>query len=231
MKKPLVGIAGIIVAAIVIATLGAGLARYRSPDQMARRAIERVASETMQASVRVDSVQISPADGTGFITGLTVGNPAGFSTATALKAASIGITLEMASLDKEATVIRTLSVATPHFTYEWSRSGSNFARLLENTRLDKGREPGRKLIIERLVLHEAHVSYASPANAGQMITVDLPNDIRISNVGRQAGGVTSREFATTIVEALIYHINRKIPASALQGGSIAPAAPGVAAGK
>ena len=212
MKKLLLGIAG----GIVIAAIGAGLMRYQSPDQVTRRAIEHVASEAIQASVHLDRVQISAADGTGLITGFTVGNPAGFKTAAALTADSIKLTVELSTLDRGAIVVRTLWVASPRITYEEIQAGCNFTALLENIRrgaAGKRAEPGKKIVVDRLVIHGAKLSYAS--RAGQTITVDLP-DIGLNNVGRTQGGATSSEFATAIVEVLLYHAKRNIPAGALQ---------------
>lgn len=229
MKKLLAGLAAV----VALAAAGASLVRYLSPDQVARRAIEHTAGLALQTTVRVDRVQISAADGTGFITGFSVGNPAGFVAPTAFTAHSIRITLDPASLDKETIVIRTLSVATPRLTYEVGTAGSNLAKLLENIRLDTNKRdaPGKKLRVERVVLHEAKVGYASPKNAGQMITVDLPDDIRVSNAGQPAEGTTSREFAAGIAEALIYHVNRKVPADAPRSGPASSMAPVAPAGK
>src|ERR1035437_6667137 len=141
MKKLLLGIAGL----IVIATIGAGLLHYLSPDQVTRRAIEHVGSEAIQARVHLDRVQISPADGTGLITGFSVGNPAGFKTPAALTADSIKMTVQVSSLDREAVVVGTLSIVSPRITYEWSQAGSNFAALLENIKRN-AEQPGKKIV-------------------------------------------------------------------------------------
>jgi len=213
MKKLLLAIAVVIV--IVIAAIGAGSWFYLLPDQVARRAIEHYSSEAIRASVHVDGVRISPADGTGLITGYSVSNPRGFKAPAAFTADSIKLTVEFFTLDRDAIVVRTLSVASPRITYEWSQAGSNFAVLLENIKRNAD-QPGKKIVVDRVVIYNAKLSYASPTDASQTITVDLP-EIRLSNIGRIEGGATSREFATAIVEVLLYHIKRKIPASALQG--------------
>jgi uncharacterized protein involved in outer membrane biogenesis len=217
MKKPLLAIAVL----IVVAAIGAGLMRYLSPEQVTRRAIEHAASDAIQASVRLDRVQISAADGTGVITGFAVGNPTGFRTPAALTADTIKMTVEVSSLDKEAVVVRTLSVISPQITYEPDGGGSNFTALLENIRRTAAAanmgEPGKKIIIDRLVIFDAKLRYPSPTHAGQTVTVDLP-EIRLSSIGRVEGGTTSRALATAIVEALLYHAKRKIPENALQGG-------------
>ncbi len=211
MKKLLLGIAGL----IVIAAIGAGLLHYLSPDQVTRRAIEHVGSEAIQASVHLDRVQISPADGTGLITGFSVGNPTGFKTPAALTADSIKMTVQLSSLDREAVVVRTLAIVSPRITYEWSQAGSNFAALLENIQRNAD-QPGKKIVVDRIVIFNAALSYASPTDPARTITVDLP-EIHLSSIGRIKGGATSREFASAIVEVLLYHIKRKIPTSALQG--------------
>jgi uncharacterized protein involved in outer membrane biogenesis len=215
MNKLLLAIVGV----IVVAATGASLVRYLSPERVTRRAIEHYASQAIQARVRLDPVQISAADGTGLIAGFMVANPAGFKAPSALKADLVKVTVDVASLDRDVLVIRTLSVVSPQITYEWNQAGSNLGALLENIRRSaaaKTGEPGRKIVIDRIVILGAELSYAAPGNAGQTITVDLP-EIRLSNIGRTEGGATSSQCATAIVEALLYHAKRKIPASALQG--------------
>ena len=215
MKKLLLGIAAV----IVIVAISAGLLHYQSPDRAARRAIERYGGQATGATVRVDRVQISPVDGSGVITGFSVGNPSGYKTPAAITAASIKVTLEVASLDRDPVAIRTLLVVSPRITYESAQSGSNFSALLENVvrSSEKPGGPGRKIIVDRVVIRDASLSYASPADAGQTITVNLP-DMFLNNIGRVKGGATAAEFATAIVEVLFYNVKRKIPASAVQAG-------------
>lgn len=218
MKRLLPGIAIV----FVVAAIAAGLLRYLSPDQVARRTIERFGSEAIQASVRVDRVQISPADGSGLISGLSVSNPAGFKTPTAITAALIKMTVEVSSLDRDPVIIRTLSVASPRITYEPGQSGSNFTALLQNIERRAGAseagKPGRKLVIDRVLFYDVELNYASASAAGQTINkVDLP-DIRMSGIGRVQGGVTDAELARAIVETLLYQSKRAIPSGAVQSG-------------
>ena len=204
-----------ITAVIVIAAIGAGAWFYLMPDRVARRAIERYGSEAIQARVRVDRVQISPVDGSGLITGFSVSNPTGFKTATAITANSIKITVDVASLDRDPVIVRTLSLVSPRITYESSPTGSNIAALLENIQRNT-EQPGKKMVVDRVVIFDAKLSYASPADADRTITADLP-EIRLSNIGRIEGGATAKEIATRLVEVLLYHVKRRIPAGALQG--------------
>ena len=215
MKKLLLGIAIV----IVIAAVGAGLLRYRSPDQVVRRAIERYGNQLTGATVQMNRAQISPKDGSGIITGFSVGNPGGFKTPAAITAASIKLTLEIASLDRDPVIVRTLVVASPLITYESTRSGSNFAALLENIGRSADAPGGAKgkIIVDRIVIRNARLSYTSPTDAGNTITVELP-DMFLNSIGRVKGGATSTEFATAIVKILFYQIKRKIPAEAVQAG-------------
>lgn len=210
MKKLLL----VIATCVVVAAIGARLIHYLSPDQAARREIERVASEAIQSPVHLDRIHISAADGTGLVSGFTVANPKGFKAPAALTAESIKLTVELATRDANVVVLRTLWVASPQLSYEQNAAGSNFTALLENIQRSGAREPGKKIIAERLVISRAKLSYASPD--GHTVTVDLP-DIRLNGVGRAERGATAREFAVAIVEALLYHTRRNIPPAVLQG--------------
>ena len=197
---------------ILIAAIGAGYWFYTSLDQAAQRAIEHDGSDAVGTEVRVSRVSISAADGTGFVSGLSVANPAGSRSPAAIVADMIKITVELDTLQRDAVVIRTLAVVSPRISYELGDKGSNLAALLENIQRQVGK-PGRKVIVDRLMVRDARLSYASPNDANATATVALP-DIRLSSVGREAGGFTPAQLARSITEALIYHARRAVPPAA-----------------
>lgn len=218
MKKLLVAVAAV----AILAGIGAGYWFYRSFDQVAKSAIEHFGSAATQTQVRVDRVQLSIEDGSGMISGLTVGNPRGFRTAIAVAADAVKIAVDPTSVAGGVLVIRSIAVVAPRIIYEVGESGSNFDALLKNIGRNAGRPaeaktPGRKLIIDRIVIRDATLSYSSAITGGRTLTVPLA-EIRLSGIGRSAGGVTSGDLAMAIVEALLDRIKRALALEATQRG-------------
>lgn len=210
-------------AAAIVAAIGTAAWMYLSPRGLAGHAIERHGSAATRTSVRLERIEISPGDGTCSITGFTVGNPRGFRTPAAFSADSIKLALDPATLGKEVLVVRALSVTSPRLSYESGDAGSNFEVLLGNILRHAGESAGAgsqgpKLIVERLVVHNAALSYASALTAGKTVTIALP-DIRLSGIGRVEGGVTPGRFAQALVEAMLDRIRRAMSLEAMRGGA------------
>lgn len=216
-RKLLLGAA----AAAIVAAASAWV--YLSLHGLGGHAVERYASAATRTSVRLERIEISPGDGTGTITGFSVGNPKGFNAPAAFSADSIKLALDPATLGKEVLVVRALSVTSPRLSYESGNAGSNFEALLENIRRQAevsaaAGTQGPKLIIERLVVHNAALSYASALTAGKTVTIPLP-DIRLSGIGRVEGGVTPGRFAQAVAEVMLDRIRRAMSLEAMRGGA------------
>jgi hypothetical protein len=205
MRKLLWGVAGL----ALIAAAGAAYLRYTSLDQSAERAIEREGSQAAGTRVEVARVRIAAADGSGVVSGLSVANPPGSRTPAALFAKMIRITVELDSVRRDPVVIRTIAVESPRISYEPGDKGSNLAALLDNIQrqVDK---PGRRIIVDRLIIRDARLSHASPGDPNSIATVNLP-EIRLSNLGRETGGITPAHLARSIAEVLIYQARRAVP--------------------
>ena len=85
MKKVILGLMLI----IVIAIAGSVYYLLTNLDALVEAAIEKYGSEATQTSVLVDSVKINLTDGAAGITGLTIGNPAGYDLPNAFSLAEI----------------------------------------------------------------------------------------------------------------------------------------------
>src|SRR5689334_22069149 len=102
MKKWLGG------AAVLMVLLLAGGAwwLHDNLDSLVKRGIARYGSQTTQARVTVDAVEIRGTDGSGVVRGLVVGNPAGFRTSLALKVRAIEVAVDMRTLAEPVVVLR-----------------------------------------------------------------------------------------------------------------------------
>src|SRR3972149_2050075 len=121
------------VAALAVAALGAaGVWLYLSLDHVVERAIENYVPEILQASVELDEVKLSFADGVGAVKGMRIGNPKGFRAPHAAPAGTIGLALAPAAVVKDVVLVRRIAVDRPSITYEPGARGSNFDVLQRN---------------------------------------------------------------------------------------------------
>lgn len=201
MKK--IGIALLVLVAVVA---GAMFWLRGNMDGLIKDAIEKYGSEMTNAKVSVAAVEIKPADGRGVIRGLTIGNPAGFKTAHALKVAEIEVAIDLASIAKEAVTIRKIGIAAPDVIYEKGDAMTNFDAIQKNIAdytgpAEKKESGGKKLIVEQLSVTDAKAQASAAFMDGKTVTVGLP-DIHLKDLGKAKGGVTPGELGQEIAKAL-----------------------------
>ncbi len=175
-------------------------------NSLVKSTIEKFGSEMTQSEVRVAHVQLSPTDGQGSLSGLSVGNPKGFSTPHAFKANHIEVAIEPATLTKDVVLIHKILVASPDITYENGDNGTNFDAIQRNIKLYLGNSktaddnrPDIRVIIESLTIRDIKVNYNG------MLNLTLP-DIELHNIGKKKGGATSAQ----VVNAIINELNTKL---------------------
>ncbi len=198
-----------IVAVLVIAAIAAYFVLQNPLGRLVKMAIEEFGPEMTQATVKVGRVEISATDGRGALSGLFLGNPGGFKSDYALKAGTVEIELEPASLAKDVMVIRKILIDAPQIGYEKSGDVTNFEAIQRNVEAylgakgDKSEKPkqgsGKKMIIDSFVIRNAKVNYNG------MMELTLP-DIELRNVGKKTGGATSAQ----VTKAIIVELNTKL---------------------
>lgn len=217
---------GRIVAAVaalaVVALVAAGVWLYLSLDHVVKRAIEKYVPEILQATVELDEVKLSPADGAGTLRGLRIGNPKGFRAPHAATVGTIALAIDPTTVVKDVVLVRRIAVERPSITYEPGAKGGNFDVLQRNVERYVGAggdaKGGRRLIVESLIIRGARVTYAPQVGRGTAtISFDLP-DIQLRDVGKSRGGVTPGELAKIIVDALAARIAEVMARAAVRRG-------------
>lgn len=199
----------IVIGVIVLVVIAAGIAWYlfSNLDSIVKAAIEHYGTAVTQAEVRVDKVTIAISSGTAQISGLTVANPQGFSTAKALELGSITISIDPTSITGSGPiVIKRVDVKQPQVIYELNNSGiTNLDTIRKNAAAYGGtaRSAGstRKLIIDDLVIRDGRVGISQTLLHGKSLSVPLP-EIHLTNIGRKSGGATPGKVAQDVVEAI-----------------------------
>lgn len=194
---------------LIIALLGVGALYWLADnlDEIVADGIAYHGSAMTQARVGVEKVEIAPNNGKGIISGLLLGNPKGFKTAFALRVERIEIDVDLSSIAKDVTVIRSLVISSPDIIYEKGESGTNFDAIQKNITAYLGpkgnakHRGGTRLIIEELTICNANAQASADFMGGKTISIPLP-DIALKNVGKASGGVTPGELGQEISRAL-----------------------------
>lgn len=198
MKKSRIALLALIVVAAAAVWLW-----FNNPlNSLVKAAIENYGSEMTRATVRVSKVDLSPTDGKGALSGLSLGNPEGYETDHAFKADRIELALEPASLAEDVILIHRIHIDSPDISYEKNDSGTNFDAIQRNVEKYLGtskkqadKDAPKKMIIESLVIRNARVNYNG------MLDLKLP-DIELRNIGKKSGGATSAQVTRAIISEL-----------------------------
>ncbi len=203
---------------------------FSNLDGFIKSAIETYGSQATQSSVSVGSVDISLTSGQGTISGITVGNPSGFSSNKALSVGAITVAIDTSSVPGNGPiVIKLVNISQPDVNYEVGQNGSNLQAIQRNVQAYAGGSgnsssaaaaspsassgsPQRKQIISDLTIDSGLVTASSPMLAGRELKVPLPS-IHLTNLGASSGGATAAQIGEQILSA--------ITAKAAQAGSAA----------
>lgn len=199
-----------VVALLLVAGIGIGFV-LTNLDHIVKSAIEKYGSAATQASVDLDSVSLSLSDGTGTMSGLTLGNPEGFSTPYALHLNTISIRLDTASLSGTGPiVIEDITIKNPKVYYEMLSGKNNLSALSDNAAQYTGRNEsaametegtGRKIIIKSLRIEQGEISIAHHLLADKSLDAALPK-IHLTNLGQKNKGITPGEVTEQMMKAI-----------------------------
>jgi hypothetical protein len=184
-------------------------------DGIVKDVIESQGSEVAGVPVTVTGVEIKPFDGRGAISGLTVGNPSGFKSDSAVELGGISVAIDTASVTQPVIVIEEISVDRPKVTYELAPGGNNIDAISANVKKSTGDGSGgkaeageseaaqQKLVIEVLNIRGGTVRVAASTGilGDQQIEGSLP-DITLRDIGKDEGGATPEQIAEKVMAAL-----------------------------
>jgi hypothetical protein len=164
-----------------------------------------------QTSVVLEDADISIFSGKGTLKGLTVGNPAGWTTPRAFYLGEVSIDLEPSSVTKDTVVINSILIDAPEITYETRITTSNLQDLLKNIQNSGGQGSGTpsadeaageskpvKLIVKSFRLQNAKVIVAG---AGTSVPVELPT-LALNDLGTREGGLTPQQLASAVLKEI-----------------------------
>ncbi len=211
MKKVLVGAAAVVVLLVV------GLVvLYSNLDAIVKDAIQTYGSEATKTTVSVADVKLELADGKATISGLKVGNPAGFSDPNIFELGMISTKIDVSTIDQNPIIIDEILIKAPAVVYEINKDGLSNADLLkknlgvgsggggEAAASDGGGEE-LKMIIRKLVVEGTSAKVRIAALGDMEQSVKLPR-IVMTDVGKKSGGATAAEVAEALSSKLLGNV-------------------------
>jgi hypothetical protein len=220
LKKIVLGLLVLVVLVAAVAWYG-----FSNLDHFIKVAVEKYGTAATQATVKLDSVTLSLTSGQGSLGGFSVGNPKGFSSATALSLGTISVAVDTNSIaGKGPIVIKSVTIDKPQVAYEIANDGSsNLQTISRNTESyasamtsghaasnapasnpineNASADQGRKLIIDDLVVSNGEVGVSQSMLKGKALSAPLPV-IHLTNIGKSTGGATAAQVAQQVLGSI-----------------------------
>jgi hypothetical protein len=164
-----------------------------------------------QTKVELQGAAISPLSGSGTLTGLAVGNPAGWSNANAFYLGKVHVSMEPFSVFKDHIVINELIIEKPEFLYETKIVASNVNDLLANIEKSMGAKENApktksgqpiKMVIKKLSIREGKVTIGVGPTA---IPIPMP-PIELTDLGTAENGITPPQVAFAVMRSVTTQI-------------------------
>lgn len=220
MKKKSLITLGALVGILVVAYIGLGFFL----GSVVKTSVNAFGPKLTQTKVELKGAHISPFTGSGSLTGLSVGNPEGWSDNNALSLGKIHVDVQPFSIFGDHIVINEIIIDQPEFLYETKIIASNIKDLLKNIEEfagDGGEEPTTKsgkpikFVVKkfRLTNGKARLGVGDAA-----IPLPLP-PISMDNLGVKEGGITPDQLAGAVMQSVLGGIVSATGKAAAQVGA------------
>jgi hypothetical protein len=159
-----------------------------------------------QTAVVLEGATLSPLTGTGTLTGLSVGNPRGWSDGNAFSLGKIHVDMEPRSVFGDHVVINEILIDQPEFAYETKIISSNIKDLLKNIEdfTGDGGKPAAtkegkpiKFIVKKFRMTNAKATVSMGAGVATL-PMALP-PVSLDDLGVAEGGITADQLASTLM--------------------------------
>ncbi len=165
-----------------------------------------------QSKVELAGASLSPLSGSGTLTGLSVGNPKGWSDGRAIYLGEMHFAVQPTSLFHETIVVNDLTIDQPEFAYETHIVSSNIGDLMKNieaaigpgTKAEPQTKGGKqhKLIVKHFRLQNAKVTVGVGVGAVPLV---LP-PIELTDLGVKEGGLTPSQLTFEVMKQVMPEI-------------------------
>jgi hypothetical protein len=222
-------------AAVVIAAL---VVVFLSLNFIVKRGVETIGPQIVKVDVKLGGANISPFSGSGLLSGLVVGNPPGYKSASAIKVGGIKVAVNVRSVFSNIVKVDSINIQAPEITCEGGLRGINLKDIQKNlsSPSDSGgttagktsADSGKKFYVKDIVIEGGKIGVALNELGGKGITVPLP-PIHLQNVGTETTGVTAKELVSQVLEPILTSaIKAALDSAGNLGGTVGAAGKGAA---
>jgi len=201
-----VKVIGWLVGIILLAVIGAGVYIFMNSGSLIKTAVETLGPQYLGVPVSLGSAEISLTDGSGALTDLVIGNPAGFAGPHSMRISRIALALDPAQISGDLVVIKNLSIDGAEVAIIAKGTQTNLQTIMNNLDTGESSEPAQdassamKMIIDKFTFTNAKTSLSSDLIGDK--TVNLP-DINLTGIGRKSSGVTAEQAVSQILRPII----------------------------
>ncbi|RXK55303.1 hypothetical protein ESB00_05240 [Oleiharenicola lentus] len=191
---------------IVLIAVYIGVAYFLG--SIVKTGVNTLGPKLTQTKVELAGAHLSPLTGSGTLSGLTVGNPKGWSEGNAFSLGKVHVDVEPFSIFGEHVVINEIVIDEPVFNYETKIVSSNIKDLLKNIEKFSGSGENQaatndakpvKFVVKQFRLTNAKATLGLGATA---LPVPLP-PVSLDNIGVDRGGITADELAGEIMSSVL----------------------------
>jgi hypothetical protein len=187
----------------VLAAVGV-IGLFFSLNSVVKSGVETAGPKLTQTPLRLAGVQLSPFSGSGSLTELFIGNPAGFKTESAIKVGKVAVVLRPSSVFSDTVLIESIDIQAPEITFEGTLTGSNLSKILENIEAAVGTEgeSTTRVRVNDLRVTGGLINVSMTLLGGRSLSVPLP-DLHLQGIGTGGSGVSTGELARQIMKPLL----------------------------
>lgn len=206
--------------ALVIVALVAGWL-YLEP--LVKGVVHKYGTQIVGTEVNLGGFMFNPLKGEVSVSGLTVANPAGYSTPHLLSLGNVSVKVNPKSLFTDTIVVENVSVSKPAITYEMPDfTTSNVMQIQQNVAKNTASEEkaeaaeakasatadkgaSKNVIIRHVLVEGGSLSAVTPLQKdGNALTLNMPA-IEITGIGEEKKGITISESITTIFNKILFN--------------------------
>jgi hypothetical protein len=196
----------VLVAVLALTVIAAGFFM----GSIVKKGVETFGPKVAKVEMKLDSANISIFSGKGTLKGVFVGNPAGFSSPSAIKAGKISVAVKPGSFFSDKIVIESVRVIAPEITLHGLK-GDNLQKILGNIQASTGGGTGgaainktgqtstKKIQVDDLLIKDGKVNFVLPMGT---MTVALP-EIHLTNLGKETDGLMPGELFSKVLKAVL----------------------------
>jgi hypothetical protein len=211
-----------------------------SLDSIVKRVIQDYGSKATKVAVHADSVALSLLGGSAAISGLTVANPSGFSSANVFRLGKIQVRIDCGTIRSNPLVIDAITIVAPEVHFELDQNGEsnidvirrNISQFRTGASAAAAASPGprqptpaqpapqeradaQRFLIKKLSIQAAQLVIDTSALDGERRVVKLP-DTDEADIGARSGGATGSEVAAVVVRALVRDVAATVAAAQIE---------------